>query len=57
MIRILLSVRRFLARESGHAMVEYLFVLSLIIVAAIVGVKVAGDTTLELFTRTKDAMP
>ena len=57
MIRILLSVRRFLARESAHTTVEYLFMLSLILVAVILGVKVVGGTTLDLLTRARDAMP
>jgi Flp pilus assembly pilin Flp len=57
MIRILLSLRRFLGRESGHAMVEYLFMLSLIIVAAILGVRLVGTTALDLFETTKDALP
>lgn len=57
MVYLLMSVRRFLARESGHAMVEYLFMLSLILVAAILGIKVVGTTALDLFTTTKDALP
>jgi Flp pilus assembly pilin Flp len=57
MIGILLSVRRFLARESAHATVEYLFMLSLILVAVILGVKLVGTTTLDLFTKTRDALP
>ena len=57
MVRLLLSVRRFLVRESGHVLVEYLFMLSLILVAAILGIKVVGTTALDLFTTTKDALP
>ena len=57
MIGILLSVRRFLARESAHATVEYMFMLSLILVAVILGVKLVGTTTLDLFTKTRDALP
>jgi len=57
MIRIVLSVRRFVVRESGHAMVEYLFMISLILVAAILGIKLVGTTALDLFTTTKDALP
>ncbi|MGZ0169583.1 MAG: Flp family type IVb pilin [Planctomycetales bacterium] len=57
MVKILLSIRRFLARESGHAMVEYIFMVSLIIVAAILGVRLVGTTTLDLFETTKNALP
>ena len=57
MVRILLSVRRFLVRESGLAMVEYLFMLSLILVAAILGIKLVGTAALDLFTTTRDALP
>ncbi len=57
MARIVLSVKRFLVGDSGHAMVEYLFMLSLILVAAILGIKVVGTTALDLFTTTKDALP
>ncbi|MFT4557660.1 MAG: Flp pilus assembly pilin Flp [Planctomycetaceae bacterium] len=57
MIRMVLSVRRFLVRESGHAMVEYLFMLSLILVAATLGIKLVGTTAIDLFTTTKDALP
>jgi len=38
-------------------MVEYLFMLSLVIFAAMVGIGIVGDTTLDLFTQTKNAMP
>jgi Flp pilus assembly pilin Flp len=57
MIRILQNVRRFLDRESGHAMVEYLFMLSLVLLAALIGIGVVGATTLDLFTTSKNAMP
>lgn len=57
MVRIVLRVRQFLIRESGHAMVEYLFMISLILVAAILGIKLVGTTALDLFTTTKDALP
>ncbi len=57
MIRILQGVRRFFARESAHATIEYLFMLSLILVAVILGIKLVGTTTLDLFTRTRDALP
>lgn len=57
MIRILLSVRRFLAKDSGHAMVEYLFMISLILVAAILGITAVGNATLDLFERSRDALP
>ncbi|NQV27380.1 MAG: hypothetical protein HQ518_23780 [Rhodopirellula sp.] len=52
-----LSARRFLEKEAGHTMVEYLFMLSLIIVAAILGVRVVGETALDLFTTTRNALP
>ena len=54
---ILFSVQRFLRDESGPTMVEYLFMLSLVIFAALVGIEILGNTTLELFTRTKNNMP
>lgn len=57
MDRIRLSVQRFLLDESGHTMVEYLFMLSLVIFAALLGIGVVGDTALDLFQQTKDAMP
>lgn len=57
MVRIVHSVRRFLIRDSGHAMVEYLFMISLILVAAILGITAVGNATLDLFTKTKDALP
>jgi len=57
MVYLLMSVRRFLARESGHAMVEYLFMLSLILVAAILGIKLVGTTALDLFETSRDALP
>jgi Flp pilus assembly pilin Flp len=57
MSRLLLSVRRLLARESAHASVEYLFMLSLILVAVILGIKLVGTTALDLFTRSRDALP
>ncbi|MDA0809201.1 MAG: hypothetical protein O2983_04635 [Planctomycetota bacterium] len=57
MSRLLLSVRRLLARESAHASVEYLFMLSLILVAVILGIKLVGTTALDLFTTSRDALP
>jgi Flp pilus assembly pilin Flp len=57
MREFMLSVQRFLKDESGPTMVEYLFMLSLVIFAALVGIGIVGDTTLELFTRTKNALP
>lgn len=51
------SVEQFLRDESGPTMVEYLFMLSLVIFAALVGIGIVGDTTLELFKQTKNAMP
>ena len=57
MTRILPSIRRFLARDSGHAMVEYLFMISLILVAAILGITAVGNATLDLFEKSRDAMP
>jgi Flp pilus assembly pilin Flp len=38
-------------------MVEYIFMVSLIIVAAILGVRLVGTTTLDLFETTKNALP
>ena len=57
MNKLLQSVRHFLADERGHTMVEYLFMLSLVIFAAMVGIGIVGDTTLDLFTQMKNAMP
>ena len=57
MRKILLSVRRLLREDGGHTMIEYLFMLSLVIFAALLGIGVVGDTALDLFTQTKNAMP
>lgn len=57
MHELLLSVRRFVLDESGHTLVEYLFMLSLVIFAALIGIGIVGDTALDLFTQTKNAMP
>lgn len=57
MNQLLQSVRRFLIDQRGHTMVEYLFMLSLVIFAALVGIGIVGDTTLDLFTRSKNALP
>ena len=57
MHELLLSVRRFVLDESGHTLVEYLFMLSLMIFAALIGIGIVGDTALDLFTQTKNAMP
>lgn len=57
MNEFLRNIRHFLADERGHTMVEYLFMLSLVIFAALIGIGIVGDTTLDLFTQTKNAMP
>ena len=57
MRKILPSVRRLLREDGGHTMIEYLFMLSLVIFAALLGIGVVGDTALDLFTQTKNAMP
>lgn len=57
MKRLRLSIRRLLEEDSGHTMVEYLFMLSLVIFAALLGIGVVGDTALDLFQQTKNAMP
>lgn len=57
MNQLLQSVRRFLTDQQGHTMLEYLFMLSLVIFAALVGIGIVSDTTLDLFTWTKNAMP
>lgn len=57
MRKSILSVQRFLKDESGPTTVEYAVMLNLIVLAAVSGVKVAGDTTLELFEQTKETMP
>lgn len=57
MKRLRLSIRRLLEEDSGHTMVEYLFMLSLVIFAALLGIGVVGDTALDLFQQTKNTMP
>lgn len=57
MRKILSGFRRFLTNDSGHTLVEYLFMLSLVIFAALLGIGVVGDSALDLFTRTKNALP
>ena len=43
--------------ESGHAVVEYLFILFLVIFACLAGIELIGNQTHVLFKRTRDAMP
>ena len=51
------SVRRFLFDESGHAVVEYVFMMFLVIFACLAGIELVGSQTNTLFQRTRDAMP
>jgi len=51
------SIRRFLRDESGPTAIEYSFMLSLIVFAALTGITIVGETTLGLFNQTKDTMP
>ena len=51
------SVRFFLKDESGPTSVEYLFMLSLVIFAAMIGIRLIGDQTKALFEVTKNALP
>lgn len=51
------SIRRFLGDDSGHAMVEYLFMLALVIFACLGGIALVGNQTLSLFVRSRNAMP
>lgn len=51
------GIVRFLCDDSGHAMVEYLFMLSLVIFACLAGIALVGEQTHTLFKTTRDAMP
>ncbi len=57
MREFLQSVQNFLKDESGPTCVEYLFMLSLVIFAAMVGIRLIGDQTKALFEVTKNAVP
>lgn len=48
------SVIRFCKDESGPTSVEYLFMLSLVIFAAMIGITAVGNQTKTLFERTKN---
>lgn len=50
------SVARFCRDESGPTSVEYLFMLSLVIFAALIGINALGAQTKVLFDRTKNKM-
>ena len=50
------SVVRFCKDESGPTSVEYLFMLSLVIFAALIGITALGNQTKVLFERTKTKM-
>lgn len=43
--------------ERGHACVEYLFMMALVIFAAIAGIAIVGSTTLDLYMRAKNTIP
>ena len=51
------SVRKFCWDDDGTTAVEYLFMLSLVIFAALIGISLIGQQAKVLFDRTKDAMP
>ncbi len=51
------SVRKFCCDEGGTTAIEYLFMLSLVIFAAMIGISLVGQQTKVLFDRTKDALP
>jgi Flp pilus assembly pilin Flp len=57
MLWLLESVERFLLEESGHAVVEYVFMMFLVIFACLAGIALVGNQTEALFQRTRDAMP
>jgi Flp pilus assembly pilin Flp len=57
MLWVRASVRRFLLEESGHAVVEYLFMMFLVIFVCLAGIELVGSQTQALFQRTRDAMP
>ncbi len=48
------SVVRFCKDESGPTAVEYLFMLSLVIFAAMIGITAVGNQTKVLFERSKN---
>lgn len=51
------SIIHFLKDESGPTCVEYLFMLSLVIFAAMLGIGLVGTQTKVLFETTKNALP
>jgi pilus assembly protein Flp/PilA len=51
------SIRRFLVNEDGPTSVEYLFMLMLVITAAVGGITILGNFAHSLFIATRDAMP
>jgi Flp pilus assembly pilin Flp len=51
------GIQAFLSDDSGHALVEYLFMLSLVIFVCLVGIELVGSQTDTLFQRTRDVMP
>ncbi len=57
MLWVRASVRRFLLEESGHAVVEYLFMMFLVLFVCLAGIELVGSQTQALFQRTRDAMP
>ena len=57
MLWIRASVHNFLLEESGHAVVEYLFMMFLVIFVCLAGIELVGNQTHALFQRTRDAMP
>jgi Flp pilus assembly pilin Flp len=51
------SVRRFLLSDDGPTTVEYLFMLMLVITAAVGGITILGNFAHDLFITSRDAMP
>jgi len=50
-------VLKFLSDDSGPTCVEYLFMLALVVFAALAGATLLGGTTKELLDRARDRMP
>lgn len=57
MKRLRHGVLRFLSDDSGPTCVEYLFMLALVVFAALAGATILGNTTKELLDRARDRMP
>lgn len=51
------SVQNFLKEESGPTCVEYLFMLALVVFAAMAGIRLIGGQAKTLFETSRNAMP